>query len=291
MVILNVKRGTENQFLFETTTSSSISSVIKEIVSIYNGRLKIRRVCMEIEALANHGPMLPPDIIGLTDEQIAELKLFDAWADKSVPMDGWTYNRDPVGRRNGRQPKPAMQEVLKRATDEAENMISKKLVDSNKALTLKQVQEALGILRGAVTIVYPMQLPPHDVIQKEFTNTEDLSETHSSLEVIEPTKAQLWFAGRQMLDEKRLTDYIGRIEKCKAIVKLTKTGEGPPGMEPVISEEARKQLMLLQYRRQEELKRLDEDDDDQYLSSKWADNRVLQKDLNGIKDVRFRCGM
>lgn len=33
-------------------------------------------------------------------------------------------------------------------------------------------------------IVYPMGLPPHDVIQQEFENTEDLSGTQASLEVI-----------------------------------------------------------------------------------------------------------
>jgi len=34
-----------------------------------------------------------------------------------------------------------------------------------------------------VTIVYPMGLPPHDVIRKEFENTEDLTGTQASLEV------------------------------------------------------------------------------------------------------------
>lgn len=51
-------------------------------------------------------------------------------------------------------------------------------------VTLKTVQEALDILRGAVTIVYPMGLPPHDVIRLEFENTEDLSGTQASLEVL-----------------------------------------------------------------------------------------------------------
>lgn len=32
-------------------------------------------------------------------------------------------------------------------------------------------------------IVYPMGLPPHDVIRKEFENTEDLTGTQASLEV------------------------------------------------------------------------------------------------------------
>jgi len=45
------------------------------------------------------------------------------------------------------------------------------------------VQNALDILRGAVMIVYPMNLPPHDVIRHEFESTEDLSGMQASLEV------------------------------------------------------------------------------------------------------------
>lgn len=45
------------------------------------------------------------------------------------------------------------------------------------------VQNALDILRGAVMIVYPMNLPPHDVIRHELENTEDLSGMQASLEV------------------------------------------------------------------------------------------------------------
>jgi hypothetical protein len=45
------------------------------------------------------------------------------------------------------------------------------------------VQDALDILRGAIMIVYPMNLPPHDVIRHEFENTEDLSGMQASLEV------------------------------------------------------------------------------------------------------------
>lgn len=50
-------------------------------------------------------------------------------------------------------------------------------------LTQKKVQEALDLLRGAIMIVYPMNLPPHDNIRLELENNEDLAGTHASLEV------------------------------------------------------------------------------------------------------------
>lgn len=290
MVFLHIKRGNDSQFLYETSVATPISKLNKEIVSIYNGRLKIGRICSEMEELAKYGPMFPPEILGLTDEQVSELNLVDQYAEKVVPSGGWIHNRDPVGRRNGRQPQEKMQEILLKSINDAKEIISKKLVDENKTLTVKQIQNAIGILRGAVTIVYPMDLPPYDPIRMEFTNTEDLSGTQASLEVIEPAKVQLWFAGHQMLAEKLLSDYLGKNEKCKVILKIVKHGEGAPGREPIFNEEARKQIMLQQYRRQEELKRLEEDDDDSYLNSKWADNTNLKQQLNGIQDINFRFG-
>ena len=50
-------------------------------------------------------------------------------------------------------------------------------VDANIPLTSEVVQDALDQMRGAVMIVYPMGLPPHDPIKQELENTEDLSGT------------------------------------------------------------------------------------------------------------------
>ena len=50
-------------------------------------------------------------------------------------------------------------------------------VDVNIPLTSEVVQDALDQMRGAVMIVYPMGLPPHDPIKQELENTEDLSGT------------------------------------------------------------------------------------------------------------------
>jgi hypothetical protein len=54
---------------------------------------------------------------------------------------------------------------------------SKTLVQKDVCLTEANVQEAIDELRGACTIVYPMGLPPHDPIQMEFENKEDLEGT------------------------------------------------------------------------------------------------------------------
>ena len=46
--------------------------------------------------------MLPPNMIGLTGEQVQDLKLKDEFEDVCIPSGGYVMNVDPVGRRNGR---------------------------------------------------------------------------------------------------------------------------------------------------------------------------------------------
>lgn len=125
MVVLQVKRGDDSLFLYESSVNADSDTVIRELVSLFNGRLKVQRLCMEIEELAEHGTMLPSEMIGLNDDQIEELKLKDAWADKCVPMGGFSFNKDPMSRRNGQQPNEAMQKVLTNAMAQVKEMIDK----------------------------------------------------------------------------------------------------------------------------------------------------------------------
>ena len=46
MVRLHVKHGDESQFLYDTTTESEVKDLLKELLHIYNGRLKVERICL-----------------------------------------------------------------------------------------------------------------------------------------------------------------------------------------------------------------------------------------------------
>ncbi|XP_066555923.1 cilia- and flagella-associated protein 298 [Amia ocellicauda] len=287
MVQLHVKRGEESQFLFCTTTGAALDAIIQQVTDIYNGRLKVDRICSEMEELAQHGVTLPPNMQGLTDEQIEELKLRDEWGEKCIPCGGAEFKKDEIGRRNGHAPNEKMKQVLKKTIEEAKSLISKKQVQANVCLTLDMVTEALDQLRGAVTIVYPMGLPPHDPIRMEFENQEDLSGTQASLQVIAEEEAQLWWAAKELQRGKKLQEYVGRNEKTKIVVKIQKRGQGAPGREPVISPEEQKQMMLHYHRRQEELKKLEEADDDTHLNSDWSDRQALKRQFQGLTNIKW----
>ena len=177
MVKLHLKKGDESQFLYETTVEMNVSDCIKSVCNIYNGRLKIDRLCTEIEFLSKSGITLPHNMQGLTEEQISELKLVDEWSSKCIPSGGYVEVKDELGRRNGRAPTQKMVSVLEKTIKDAKEKVSKNLVSRDVCLTEARVQEAIDELRGAVTIVYPMGLPPHDPIRMEFENNEDLEGT------------------------------------------------------------------------------------------------------------------
>jgi len=45
MVRLHVKKGNESQFLYETTVAIGTDELIKDLLAVYHGRLKILRIC------------------------------------------------------------------------------------------------------------------------------------------------------------------------------------------------------------------------------------------------------
>ncbi|XP_043541715.1 cilia- and flagella-associated protein 298 [Chiloscyllium plagiosum] len=287
MVQLHIKQGSESQFLLDTTVDIAVEDLTKQVAAIYNGRLKIDRICAEICELAEHGIFLPINMQGLTDEQIEELKLKDEWAEKCIPSGGFEFKKDEIGRRNGRAPNESMKNVLKRTVEEAKALISKKQVQANVCVTMEMVKDALDQLRGAVMIVYPMGLPPHDPIREEFEGKEELSGLQAGKLVTEEAEAQLWWAGKELQRSKKLSDYIGKNEKTKIIVKIQKRGQGAPAREPIVSEDEQKKMMMYYYKRQEELKKLDENDDESYLDSDWSDRHALKRQFQGVKDIKW----
>ncbi|XP_074657365.1 cilia- and flagella-associated protein 298-like [Tubulanus polymorphus] len=287
MVKLHIKKGDESQFLYETVTTTPINDVLNDLTAIFNGRLKVDRLCEDMKTLAQHGTMLPPNMQGLTDEQIVELKLVDEWAMKCVPSGGSIVCRDEIGRRNGCAPNEKMAEVLTKTVKEAKDLISKNQLKADVCLTQAKVQDALDMLRGAVMIVYPMGLPPHDPIRLELENNEDLTGTQASLEVIEPANSSLWWAGKEMIRGKLLKDFIGSNEKTKIIAKLQKKGQGAPAREKVVSEDDQKNMMAYYYKKQEEFKKLEKAEEDSYLDSPWSDNSSLKKQFHGLGNIKW----
>lgn len=287
MVILHVKKGDRSLFLYETTIKESVGTLVKRIVEIHNGQLKIDRLYYELETLAKHGITLPPNMVGLTEDQITDLKLEDKLSKTIYPQGGIVQCEDPIGRRTGKAPNEKMAAVIDRTREEAKEQVSNKLVLVNKFVTMTDIRDALDKMKGSVMIVYPMGLPPYDPIKMEFDAEEDLEGTQASKEVLDENASSIWWASKEMALDKTLETYIGRNEKTKIIVKLQKSGGSAPQREPVMKEDEQKALMAHYYKKQEEMKRLESDEADAYLNSNWSDPTQLKKQFQGLNNIKW----
>lgn len=288
MVLITLKKGDDAKLLFETPANTPVGELTELLRKIYNDILRIERLAMAIESLAEHGICKPPEMQGLTDEQITELKLEDPWSRTCYPSGGGRSNPDPIGRRTGNAPSEQLGSVLVRTAAEAKAMVGKDQVRAGVCMTAGLVAEALARCRGAVMIVYPMGLPPHEVVESILSDSEDLSGTQAANEVFDAGTARLWWAGRELLDEKLLSDYVGKNEKTKIVVKIQKRGIGAPAREPAVNEETQKAMMAYAYKKQEEWKKLEADAADSHLDAAWADPAALRRNLNGVGNIRLR---
>eukprot|EP00043_Microstomoeca_roanoka_P007761 m.74981 g.74981 ORF g.74981 m.74981 type:complete len:288 (-) comp13960_c0_seq1:109-972(-) len=287
MVVLSVKRGDDALFLYETSTQYLVDDITNEVADLYNTQLRIDRLCMAMEQLAEHGIMKPPKMQGLTPDQVIELKLKDD-TDRYYPSGGAQDIPDDIGRRTGKAPSVAMQEVLRRTISEAKAVISKEQVKRNVLLTKQVLQDTIDKLKGAVMIVYPMGLPNYEEVQIILDDDEDLTGTQAAKQVIPQEEARLWWANKELTRSKKLMDFIGKNEKTKIVCKIQRKGQGAPAREPLYDEDAQKSMMVYAYKKQEEWKKLEDADEDDFLNSAWADSLSLKRQLQGTGNIRLK---
>jgi cilia- and flagella-associated protein 298 len=278
MVVIHIKRGDSDGFLYETTCATGNDSLIRELVEIWNMRLRLMQLSCSIRDLAKHGPMKKPDKVGLDEieEQYSGMTI-----DKSPD-----YTADPTGLRTGNGVGTQLSDTIERVAMDAEAVLDKNNVDRKVAVTLRILQEKLDNIRGAVTMAYPMGLPEWDSVRLGIEGTGGIEGTAAGQEILNADTAELWVASRDFNRSQTVGDRLGTNEKTKVVGKLQKSGGGPPGREPGVSEDERKAMMAYYFKKQEELKQLAENSEDDYLNSKWADTKGLQRSLRGQDSVR-----
>ncbi|KAJ3386217.1 hypothetical protein HDU84_001734 [Entophlyctis sp. JEL0112] len=300
-MILVVKRNTDTLFLMETPVTSLTDDVVSRITDINNKRLKLGRLIDAATDLAQHGLMRPESEQGYTIEELEELKLDPSSSRKVSDKVGkvierngisYIYNPDPTGRRNA-APLQNYADTIKSTTDAAKQLISKEFWMSNKMLTAEMISEAVSAISGALTMAYPMGLPDFEPASEIIRDVEDLSGTAASKEVIEFADASLWWAGKEITLGKQLSDFVGKNDKTKVIVKLQRKSQGAPVRESPLDEQAQKEMMAFYYKKQEEHKgdqKLLENTDDEYVNSAWANPKSLKAALNGASRVSWGRG-
>jgi len=282
MVMFHIKRdNAKNHFLFETKLTQKTDDFLKEIAELHNMRIKVQRLSTYCLELGKHGPIRPEETRGLSgDTNISELDV-NAYGVPSCP--------DEHGYRTGVPPAGQAAQVLIRTSEEAFMAVSDNLVASKKVLTKEICKEHLDKLYGATMIAYPgyHRLPAYDPARMDLENREEIDGRTEYQDIIDPSDASIWWAGKELTRGKILSDQLGKNEKTKIIARLQHKEAGAPVREPRIDQETHKAMMSHYHKKQEENKKMAEDDDDSYLTSEWANNKSLKKALTGSGNIRI----
>ena len=144
MVVIHIKRGDTDGFLYETSCAVSNDTLIRELVAIWNLRLRLMMLCQAIRDLAKYGVSKIPDKVGLDEIE-------EEYQGVKVDRNPY-YVADPTGQRTGNGVGPQVTETIERVARDTEAILDKANVDRKVAITLDVLQEKLDTIRGAVTI-------------------------------------------------------------------------------------------------------------------------------------------
>jgi cilia- and flagella-associated protein 298 len=158
MVILHVKKGDENQFLYETNTSIMFDELLRQLVAMHNLRSKIDRASQAIEELATKGPLKPEALRGLTglDEYVKHEDLTVINGLKEMPPK--TGCREVVDEHHFRTGWLVSEELCKQMLEEAmkaKQIIHSTSVDRKVIQNEKMLYDVLDIYKGLVMMAYP----------------------------------------------------------------------------------------------------------------------------------------
>lgn len=280
MVVLQIKNGDHDGFLYETTCATLNDDLVRDLVRVWNMRVRLAQLCGGLRELAEFGPMKHPNKAGIDEIQ-------EKYNDERIEK-GEFYRPDPTGIRTGNGVGPHLMDTFERVIRDIEAVLDKNNVQRKISINSALLQEKIDLVRGAVTMAYPMGLPEWDTVRLTIEGNEGLEGTATGQELLDENTAELWVASRifDRTGGQTVADRLGMNEKTKVVAKLQKPGNGPPGREAAISEDEKKAMMAYYFKKQEEMKKLAESSEDDYLHSSWADPKSLQRSLRGQGDVR-----
>jgi hypothetical protein len=296
MVLCVIKKAENSLFLLETTVKTPIKSIINTITEINNKKIVLTALIQVTRDLIAHGPEKPENQHGYSDQELdSHLKepqpKVNELVFKIVNGKQCVVSPDPLGKRTGFACLPDQALVIEKELANAEIVCSADHIKANKPILLDNLNEAFNLIKASITIVYPEGLPEYDPTREILDGNFSFEGSSLSKEIYKNDETSIWWANKELMPEKTLFDYIGKNEKTKIIIKITRKGQGAPVREAPLNEQAQKEMMAYYYKKQEEQKKLLENADDDYLNSSWADRTKLKSHFNGLGGgVKFRVG-
>lgn len=122
MVVIQIKNGDVDGFLYETTCATPNDDLVRDIAQVWNLRIRLRQLCGALLDLAEYGPMKHPSKAGIDEIQ-------EKYNDERVEK-GEFYKCDPSGNRTGNGVGPHLRETFERVIRDVESVLDKVSLDS-----------------------------------------------------------------------------------------------------------------------------------------------------------------
>ena len=204
-------------------------------------------------------------------------------------------------------PEEARHVMVNAADDAARYLALERTTVAKAPSSLPELNALRETLKGATMMSFPRECSGTDALQRlaQLLDSENAGEkeraiAHRVLSIMDDGATtediihgphQLWWSGKALDLDADLSKYVGRNEKTKLVMKLGKSGGGPPPRESALDAQTQNEMMAYWHRKQEEAKKLVEDDDISYANSAWANPNGLKSQLTGMENVRFRPSM
>ncbi len=195
------------------------------IYIVNNLRLKLDRAAISLEDLASKGPLKPEELRGLKDydEYVKNEDITTINGLKRMPPKVGV--REIVDETHYRTGWLLGEEISKHMLDESMKtklLIHKNQVDNKVCLTKPMMMEQLDIIRGLVMMAYPAYhgLGEWEPIRVILENKEEFEEKMDLSDDLWADKSTLWICGKELQPGKVFSDYFGKNEKSKYVVKI-----------------------------------------------------------------------
>lgn len=196
------------------------------------------------------------------------------------------------------------QHVMQGPAEQAERYLSLARADAREESRVEELTQLAETLKGSAMMCFPERCSGADAQQRlvakldsDDTDEKEHGLCHRLLAILDDKAttedilqgtAVMWWTGRPLARDVDFVTHVGKNEKTKLVVKLTKEGSNAPPREPAVDVKTQNEMMAYWYKKQEEHKKLVEDDDISFGNSAWADPTQLKHALMGSGPVSYR---
>lgn len=206
--------------------------------------------------MASKGPLKPEGLRGLNEDGYAEyLKGEDITVTDGLkmmpPQVGTRQVKDDTHYRTGWLINEEMTNKMLEHSMEMKKLIHKSSVEQKRFLTKEILQEQIELCRGLMMMAYPgfHGLGKWEPIWVILENKEEFDEKMNLTDDLAYDNTTLWCVNKELVSGKIFSDYFGKNEKQKMVIKAQKKGSGAPQREALIDDETHKKMLAYYHKK------------------------------------------